>query len=270
MSSFSSPSPSVPSASAHDEILDAIANVNLSGALAGGSTQNPSSLTGELPRSLGGFVDNDKEHKRVKIVFMSSSLIEDTCCGHIGDKDNVFCLKLKSSCQSYLNGGKHKTTRFEPKPNTYYICRNSTGESAWSNYTISQQQIKNKTSFIKDLHSSKTLVEWKILFQACKQVDASTGNDEDFKQVVKFMNLPPDVKNLKTPSKLRNLSANIQEDDKSFPFSSQNIDSEVALLQLSESDILALKNALVPDELTNLIMGITTILQKIVFQFREI
>lgn len=72
------------------------------------------------------------------------------------------------------------------------------------------------------------------------------------------------------PKKLKQLEKNEQSEDRKFLLSNQDVDNEMSLLQMLDQDLLALKTAAIPDVLTNVIMGITSVLHKLLFQFREI
>ena len=200
---------------------------------------------------------------------MTETAIENVCCGHIGEKETIFCLKDKSSCSSFMNGGKHKQFQFEPKPDSYYICKTTSGESAWCNISISDFQITNKTLFKQDLDSRKTWIEWKHLFAATKEATSSMDK-QDLKQVVQFMDIPPTVRNLKTPKKYKQWENDEDMRDQKVLLSNQEIDKQMALLQLSGQYLLDPQKAGVPDGLINVIMGITSVLNNVLFQVRKI
>lgn len=86
-----------------------------------------------------------------------------------------FALKDKSLCASFINGGKLKQFRLEPKPSSYYICKTTSGESAWCKTSISTLQITN--------NARKTLIKRKHLFAACQEVGFKADN-QDLCQVV--------------------------------------------------------------------------------------
>ena len=257
--------------STHDDILDAIANVHLTSPSA--LSLRPTSLSGEFLDSRGGLVndniqDKDKDKtKRVRIVLMTESIINNTCCGFIGEKEAAFCIRPKNKCTSFLNGGKHNQHRFEPRALCYYICKTNASDAAWVQYTVLSLKTKNKLLFKQNVESFKTLSEWKALFHACNEVEDSSTQDE-FDQVVRFMEQPPVVKSLKTPGKLKSMQATFKDEDKSFSF--LNLDTDMTQLQLTDADLKELKMAPVPASLTNLILGSTSVLQKLIFQFNEI
>ena len=261
------PRPSSPSASLSsdvaDEILDAINKFTVSSPAS--LFVPPLDLSGKLSATEGGNLEELDKQKRVKLLCMTPELIHDTCCGHIGESSNIFCVKTKASCSSYQKGGKHKQRSFKPSPMTYYITRTTAGESAWTDHCIADEDIANKTLFKKDLMTSKTIVEWKALFEVYK-VLSSDATEDVLDQTVKFMTLPPSMKNLKTPGKLRNLKA-IKEE---FRLSEDDESSElVDLLQLSDEDLTSLKSAAVPEIVIQIILRMVQVLQRAIFMVRE-
>ena len=247
-----------------DEVLVAINQVNVLSP--SGEAASPTTLSGKFEDSQWG--DSDKDAKQVKVVSFTKDKTNNTCCGQIGDKNISFCTKNKSNCSSYSNGGKHKQNTFSPLEDHYYICKSVNGDSAWCQHALPASRIINKTLFNKDVGLGKTVNEWTVLFKAALEIDDATTSEE-VKKFVQFMDSPVKLKALKTPGKMRNLQLELQTDEASFPFSSTNMDTELSILQLSDADLQSLKSSSLPPTITNLIMGIVGILQKLFFQFQE-
>ena len=92
----------------------------------------------------------------------------------------------------------------------------------------------------------------------------------ELKQVVKFMECPPTLQNLKTPKKLKTTDDDNLVKTAKFALGMEDLKSEMSHLQLSDHDLLELKASRVPSTITNVIMGITSVLEKLNFQIREI
>ena len=122
-----------------------------------GEVASPTTLSGKFEDSQWG--DSDKDAKRVKVVLFTKDKTNNTCCGQIGDKNISFCIKTKSNCSSYSNGGKHKQNTFSPLEDHYYICKSVTGDSAWCQHALPALRIINKTLFNKDVKLGKTVNE---------------------------------------------------------------------------------------------------------------
>ena len=262
-----SPTASASSQNASDDILDGLDALNVAtSSLSSSPALAPASLSGTFALTAGGI--DDSNVKRVKIICVTNENMEQCCFGLIGVNMNSFCLKIKSTCASHSKGLKHAQSKFGPTVDNFYICKTSAGDSAWSNYTVPNKLLLNKTVFKNDLTQAQTLDEWKALFKACIEVDSSATKDE-FDSVVTHMKSPIIVKDLKSAVKFKSLETDIYEYDQAFAFSTENADTEVALLSLTDADLMTVKAANIPEPLTNLVMGITTVLQKLVFQSRE-
>ena len=100
-----------------------------------------SSLTGKYLSHDGGFdlieTENVKS-KQVKVICIHEENILPLCLGLIGVQKNSFCLKEKSPCKI----STHSSSRFPPKLDHFYICKNHHSDSAWCNFSFSEVEAK--------------------------------------------------------------------------------------------------------------------------------
>ena len=142
----------------------------------------------------GGMVTNDKTG--VPIVRITSTMLKSLCCGHVGQTKTKFCLKSDNECPV----GTHVTSKFEVKPDHYYVCTNQNRNSAWTSVCVPVSKLDavhpDLSSAFMDLH------QWKATFDSVKNCNPG----EDFSTLKKEIHLkvdPVKANELATPAKLK-------------------------------------------------------------------
>jgi hypothetical protein len=217
--STGTPTPSFTDSAGHDPLLDTLREVIDGTSVPLPGTAPSLTLTGEYNRSDGGNTSTNTSTgglstaPKVKVICMSKEKIDKLCCGVIGTKSS-FCLKAKKKCSSHNKSGAHFHSKFLPKLDSYYVCKSAAADSAWFKYTVSKEDIAKNISLIDpDLSVSRTLEDWKILFEAFKQADTDTPRNI-MEKVLTCMKSPADMKKLLvTPMKYELMKFNISQNE---------------------------------------------------------
>jgi hypothetical protein len=124
-----------------------------------------SALSGELTcHSSGGNVLSISA-KNVTAMSFTSSSVDSLCCGFIGREKQGFCLKSKSSCKV----SSHSNSKFLPKIDHFYICKNQAKDSAWCDFLAScDQLVKMDCDVVNDSSFEQPLAQWKALLKMRK------------------------------------------------------------------------------------------------------
>ena len=165
-------------------------------------TAEVSSLTGEFltTRERGVSVDDIgsvNAEKNVRIVCLTEDKIAQLCCGYIGVKKQSFCVKHKNDC-SVATHGLVKAT---PLSDHYYIFRHPTEDSVWSQFFIARSKILERDPSIP-LYPNEALPvkRWKAIFDGVSS-SAASMSDSEMHRTINFIMKPPEMADLKTPSK---------------------------------------------------------------------
>ena len=157
--STATPTPSFTDSAGHDPLLDTLREV-IDGTSISPPVDVPGvTLTGEYTRSKGGLSSNistggSSTAPKLKVICITKEKRSELCCGVIGTK-STFCLKPKLKCSSHTKSGSHFHSKFEPKLDSYYVCKTATADSAWSKITVSKEDVaKNITLINPDLSVS--------------------------------------------------------------------------------------------------------------------
>ncbi len=195
---MSSSQPSPPSASlslsaADDDIGNLLKSVTIASPTKGDSIKS-SGLSGEYQLFAKGGSNFNSKH--VNIVYFSDLVFRNSCCGFIGSKRQGFCLKNKSECDI----ASHATSKLNPIENNFYICKTSTSDSAWCDFTTSSSNLKVINPDLDALASTyQSLSAWKALFANANSIDIQ-DNAQDVSRSIAYMTRPVTRRNLRTPA----------------------------------------------------------------------
>ena len=184
----------------------------------------PRDLSGEYS-TVGGmdlspFVSSSESKKTPKFQIIGPNVTSgwnNLCCGLIGVQQNAFCLKTKLSCKSHRDGGTHLSSKFEPDPRSFYICKNKNKTAAWAMYSVDYESLSNLPGDHIQEGIELPLNEWKALFSIANSNDDNRVqilSIEDLQDKVDlFMNNPDKIKAFKTPAKAWDSKINELEDE---------------------------------------------------------
>jgi hypothetical protein len=189
----SAPSASPSLSAADDDIGNLLKSVTVSSPTKGDSIKS-SGLSGEYQLFAKGGSNFNPKH--VNIVYFSDLLFRNSCCGFIGSRKQGFCLKNKREC----NIASHATSKFNPIEKNFYICRTSTSDSAWCDFTTSSSNLKVINPDLDSLASTyQSLSAWKAIFANSNSIDMNE-NVQDVSRSIAFMTRPVTRSNLRTPA----------------------------------------------------------------------
>ena len=179
--------------------------------------------------------------KQVKVFCIHEDNVLPLCLGLIGVQKNSFCLKENSSCKI----STHSSSRFSPKLDHFYICKNHHSDSAWCDFSFFEGEAKRLTARGIDFGSFKSLEDWKLIFTSSPH----TQNNE-IERAIEFMKDPQKSSFLmKTPAKQRMQKEFGLDDQTLLNSESEKFEATAALLHLTESEKADWESASIPKDL---------------------